>query len=202
MARTQIPFGGFKLYTPPNGMVSPPKILAKQVATSYGTAIFFGDPVKKVSDGTVSISAAGENVYGIVDWVRYQDAAGRLIERSYVQASTAYTVDRLRTVVGVIIAYPGVWFEVCTNASIASVTTARTYPDENCNHVATAAGNTGTGRSGYQLDIGTHATTANQWRLIDLVDDPLNDATQTQHRWIVECNLAHNLPGSFSTTGI
>lgn len=202
MARTQIPFGGFKIYTPPNGAVTAPKTIYKQVATAYGTAIFCGDPVKKVSDGTVNISAAGEAVYGIVKSVRYLDAAGRIIDRSYVPASTAYTVDRQRTLVEVIIAYPGVWFECCANALIADVATARTYCDENVNHVATAAGNTGTGRGGYQLNIGGHATTANQWRLIDLVDDPLNDPTQTQHRWIVENNLAHNFPGAFSTTGI
>lgn len=204
MARANVLLAGFEYFDNIYGL-TPPRQIRKQVASAYGTAIFAGDPVKKVSDGTVAISAAGDPVYGIVAAVHYLNADSVFVDKNYVPASTSYTPDRFRTIVDVIPAYPGIRFKVCANAAIASVATARTYVDENCDHVATAAGNTGTGRSGYQLDIGTHGTASAQWRLSDLLcgdDDPTNDPTQTNHYWIVEANETHNLPGTFSTTGI
>ncbi len=56
--------------------------------------------------------------------------------------------------------------------------------------------------SGYQLDIGTHNTTTSQWRLFDISTDDSNDVTQINGRWLVIANETHNLPGTFSTTGI
>lgn len=202
MARPNIPFGGFRFVGSAFSGNYTPNVIERQVATAYGTAIFTGDPVKKVSDGTVSVSAAGEAVFGVVAYVRYADANGNPVDRNYVPASTAYSVDRLRTIVGVIIAYPGIYFEACSNALIATVATARTYVDENVDHVATATGNTTTGRSGFELAMSTHGTASSQWRLVQLSPDPSNDPTQTQHRWWVEANESHNLPGTFSTTGI
>ena len=161
MARANIPFGGFEYWDNVYGL-STPKPRRCQVATTYGTAIFCGDPVKKVSDGSVAISAAGDPVYGIVTGVHYLTTAGVYVDKNYVPASIAYTADRTRTIVDVIVAYPGIRFRACSNASIASVATARTYVDENVDHVATAAGNTGTGRSGYELAMSTHNTTTSQ----------------------------------------
>ena len=205
MARANILFGGFELYSGRTSQNIVPNIVRKQVATAYGTAIFSGDPVKKVNDGTVSVSAAGEAIYGIVAGVHYLNSAGKYVDANYVPASISYTPDRSRTIVDVIVAMPGVLFKVCADAAIASVATARTYIDENCDHVATAAGNTGTGRSGFQLAIAGHQTATAQWRLADLLcgdDDPTNDPTQANHYWIVEANESHNLAGAFSATGV
>lgn len=200
--RPNVPFGGFKYAGSAYAQHLLPNILEKQVATTYATALFTGDPVKKASDGSMQLSAAGDPVYGVIAYVRYKDASGNLVDRNYVPASTAYTVDKLRTVVGVIVAYPGVYFEACSNALIVDVATARTYVDENVDHVATAAGDTTTGRSGMELAMSTHGTASSQWRLVQLSPDPSNDPTQTKHRWWVEANESHNLPGTFSTTGI
>lgn len=205
MARANIPFGGFQYFDCLYGSNIQPKVVRRQVASAYGTAIFAGDPVKKVNTGTVDISAAGQPIFGIVTAVHYLTTAGVYVDKNYVPASITYTPDRYRTIVDVIIAYPGVRFKACSNALIATVATARTYVDENVDHVATAAGNTGTGRSGYELDMSTHGTATAQWRLSELLcgdDDPTNDPTQTQHYWIVEANETHNLPGAFSATGI
>lgn len=204
MARPNVLFGGFQYFDNVYGQ-SNPKPRRMQVATAYGTAIFCGDPVKKVNDGSVSIAAAGEAIYGIVSAVHYLTTAGVYVDKNYVPASIAYTADRTRTIVDVIVAYPGIRFKVCADAAIATVATARTYVDENVDHVATAAGNTGTGRSGYQIAIAGHQTATAQWRLSELLcgdDDPTNDPTQANHYWIVEANETHNLPGAFSATGI
>ena len=92
MARANIPFGGFIYHDNMYGL-SMPKPRRCQVATTYGTAIFNGDPVKKVSDGSVSISAAGEAIYGIVTGVHYLTTAGVYVDKNYVPASIAYTPD-------------------------------------------------------------------------------------------------------------
>ena len=204
MARANVPFGGFIYHDNVYGL-SMPRPRRCQVATAYATAVFNGDPVKKVSDGSVSVSAAGEPIFGIVTAVHYLTAAGVLVDKNNIPASISYTPDASRTIVDVIVAYPGIRFRACSNAAITSVATARTYVDENVDHVATASGNTGTGRSGFELAMSTHGTATSQWRLSELLcgtDDPTNDPTATQHYWIVEANETHNLPGAFSATGI
>ena len=50
MARANIPFGGFRYWGSRSGQNIVPNVIQKQVATTYATAIFTGDPVKKVSD--------------------------------------------------------------------------------------------------------------------------------------------------------
>ncbi len=202
MGRTQVLTNGFRYYGSLLGENVVPRTVPKQVASAYGTAIFKGDPVKKVSDGTVAISAAGDPVYGIVVACHYLTTAGVYIDSNYVPASISYTPDRVRTIVDIIIATPMTIFEAQSNAAIADIATARGYVDENVDHVATAAGNTGTGLGGYQLAMSTHNTTTSQWRLFDISPADANDVTVINHRWLVIANETHNLPGAFSATGI
>jgi hypothetical protein len=182
-----------------------PRLLPCQVATAYGTAIFKGDPVKCVSDGSVAQAAAGDSVFGVVAGVQYRNSDGVLQERDYLPASTAYTPDRLRSIVMVIPATPFTIFEVDADdgSSITTVAAARAIVWENCDHIYTVSGNTATGLSGAQLDISTHATTSSTWRVVNL--SPLsvgNDPTQISAKYLVVCNKTHNWPGVFSTTGI
>jgi len=202
MARPNIAIGGFRYWGSIFAENVTPRLIPKQVATTYGTGIFKGDPVKKVSDGSVSVSAAGEAVYGIVAAVQYRNADGVLVEKDYVPASTAYTPDRLRTIVMVIPATPFTIFEVDADAAVSTIATARGYVDENCDHVATTAGNTSTGRGGFQLAIAGHGTGTAQWRILDVSPLYGNDVTQVNGKWLVIANETHNWPGTFSTTGI
>src|SRR6185369_9921488 len=140
MARTNVQTNGFRYWGSLLGENIVPRVVPKQVASAYGTAIFKGDPVKKVSDGTVSISAAGEAIYGIVVGVHYLTTAGVYVDANYVPASISYTPDRVRTIVDIIVATPFTIFEVSANAAVADIATARTYVDENVDHIATAAG--------------------------------------------------------------
>ena|SRR6185369_1070481 len=202
MARTNVQTNGFRYWGSLLGENIVPRVVPKQVASAYGTAIFKGDPVKKVSDGTVSISAAGEAIYGIVVGVHYLTTAGVYVDANYVPASISYTPDRVRTIVDIIVATPFTIFEVSANAAVADIATARTYVDENVDHIATAAGNTGTGLGGYQIAIAGHQTATAQWRIHDISPSDSNDVTATNGRWLVIANETHNLPGAFSATGI
>lgn len=182
-----------------------PRLLECQVATAYGTALFKGDPVKCVSDGSIAQSAAGDPIFGVVAGVMYRNADGVLQERDYLPASTAYTPDRLRSVALVIPATPFTIFEVDADdgSSITTVANARALVWENCDHIFTTAGSTSTGLSGVQLDISTHGTGSAQWRIVNL--SPLrtgNDPTAISAKYLVVANEQHNWPGTFSTTGI
>lgn len=202
MARPNVAIGGFRYWGSIFGENDTPRPVPCQVATAYGTGVFKGDPVKRVSDGSVSIAAATENIFGVVAAVEYRNADGVLVAKDFAPASTAYSVDRLRTIAYVIPATPFTLFEVDADTAVSTLATARTYIWENCDHVATTAGNTSTGRGGYQLAIAGHATTAKQWRIYDISPLYGNDVTQVNGKWLVIANLTHNWPGTFSTTGI
>ncbi len=182
-----------------------PRLLDCQVATNYGTALYMGDPVKMVSDGSVAQSAAGDPVFGVIAGVGYRNADGVFVEKNYVPANTTYTPDRLRTIVRVVPATPFTIFEVDADdgSSITTVAAARALVWENCDHIFTNAGTAATGLSGVQLDISTHGTATAQWRIFSV--SPLtvgNDLTQISAKYWVVANETHNWPGTFSTTGI
>lgn len=206
MARPNMQKNGFRYSGSVFAENVTPRLIPCQVASAYGTALFKGDPVKRLSDGTVAQAAAGsDSIFGVVAGVKYRNADGNMVEKDYVPASTTYTPDSQRTIVYVIPATPYTIFEVDADdgSSITTVANARLLPWENCDHVFTTTGNTSTGMSGVQLDISTHATTALQWRLYDIAPYASgNDVTQTLAKYLVICNKTQNWPGTFSTTGI
>ncbi len=205
MARTNLQHNGFRYSGSMFGENVTPRIIPCQVASAYNTGIFKGDPVKRVSDGTIAVSAAGDPVFGIAVGARYRNADGVYVERDYLPASTTYTPDALRSIVFVIPATPYTIFEVDADegTSITTVAAARSLCWENCDHILTIAGSTATGVSGAQLDISTHNTTSSQWRIVDVAQYASgNDPTQTLAKYLVVANETHNWPGTFSTTGI
>jgi hypothetical protein len=206
MARANLQKNGLRYYGSVFAENVVPRLIPCQVATNYGTALYKGDPVKRLSDGSVAQAAAGSDlIFGVIAGVKYRNADGNLVEKDYVPASTTYTPDSLRTIVMVVPATPFTIFEVDADdgSSITTVANARALPWENCDHVFTTAGNNVTGMSGVQLDISTHATTALQWRILDIsAYGAGNDVTQTLAKYLVICNKTQNWPGTFSTTGI
>jgi hypothetical protein len=205
MARANPQFNGFRYWGSMFGENITPRLLPCQVATTYATGIFRGDPVKRVSDGSVAVAAAGDSVFGVAVGARYRNADGLYVERDYLPASIAYTPDAMRSIVMVIPATPFTIFEVDADdgTSITTVANARLLVWENCDHILTIAGNTSTGLSGAQLDISTHATTSATWRIVDVSPLPSgNDPTQILAKYLVVANKTHNWPGVFSTTGI
>lgn len=205
MPRINFQHNGFRYWGSVFAENVAPRVIPCQVATAYGTGIFKGDPVKRVSDGSIAVAAAGDPIFGVAMGARYRNANGNLVEADYLPASTAYTTDAMRSIVMVVPATPFTIFEVDGTLSslITTVALARAMVWENCDHVLTIAGNTVTGLSGAQLDISTHATTSSQWRIFDLSPISVaNDPTQTLAKYLVIANEQHNWPGVISTTGI
>lgn len=176
------------------------------VASGYGTAIFRGDPVKRLADGTVDICAAGELVYGIADGaVRFN---GRAIQANsnFLPASTTYSgapdpTNENASVIRVILARDAI-FEADYDTAQASITAARGIVGNNVDHIA-AAGSTSTGRSAYKLDGSAPATTAAQWRIMGISDHVIegtNDVTLANWKALVEVN--ESAEPQFTTTGV
>jgi len=183
-----------------------PRLIPCQVATTYGTGLFKGDPVKRLSDGSVAqAAAASDSIFrrhcrGQVPQRRREPGRERLRARVDGVHAGLDAHHRLR--------HPGDPvhdFEVDANdgTTITTLANGRLLPWENCDHIFTTTGNLVTGMSGVQLNISGHATTALQWRILDI--SPLasgNDVTQTLAKYLVICNKTQNWPGVFSTTGI
>lgn len=153
------------------------------VASAYGTAIFRGDLVKRVSDGTIAAAAAGDAIYGIADGaVRYKNSSGQVVAGNYLPASTTFTgapsvTNPQASIVRVVPLGAGDVIEMDVDTVVASITAGQDLVGNNFDIVATA-GSTTTGRSGYVVNnaSGMGTSTAGL-RLLEVVPNPLNDVT-------------------------
>lgn len=176
------------------------------VASAYGTAIFSGDAVTLVSDGTIAAAGAGDAVYGIAKAaIRYKNSSGQIVAGNYLPASTTYTgapaVSNPQASVISVTLCQGQIFEADVDTAQASLTAASTLMFNNAD-IAATAGSTVTGRSGYVINgaSGTGTSTAT-WRLLEVVPDPLNDVTAVN--WKVRMTLNEGtepIPGTATGT--
>lgn len=178
--------------------MTPPVELCS-VASAYGTALKIGDPVKRLSTGYVDRAATNEVVYGVVAGVEnYYD--GTVIRKGgQLPASTTYGSNEERRTFIRVIRAEGQEFE----ATVDENTTATDYAGylafigENVD----IALNTGVNDySGAQLDISTHATTAEDFRITAVPDPGLQDFAATNVRLRGMFNLVYKV-GADSTTG-
>lgn len=153
------------------------------VASAYGTAIFCGDLVKRVSDGTIAAAAAGDAVYGIAAGaVRYKNSSSQIVAGNHLPASTTFTgapdlSNPQASIVAVIPLSVGDIIEMDVDTAVSTITAAQDLVGNNFDIVATA-GSTTTGRSGYVVNGASGSGTGTaQIRLNMISRDPLNDVT-------------------------
>lgn len=173
------------------------------VADDYATAIFKGDPVKLVADGTMEIAAEGDtDVFGICDGVeQYWD--GTVIKRgNYLPAATSYDTNLSRRSLLRVIPARGQVFEVDTDDSGSTYDTESeflAFVGENVDHQA-ASGSTATGRSGYTVDISTHTNATAQWRILGISKRVDQDFSSSNVK--IEVELNEGGQPTFTTSGI
>jgi hypothetical protein len=179
-----------------------PPIEFKTVATSYATALYTGDIVKIVSDGTIAAAAAGDTAYGVFDGAeQYYDVANGVMKKGGSLPSTVAwgTVWERRSVARVI-PFRGQVFRMCCDDA-TTFTTPATYDDsvgENCEWIAgTAVGD----QSGTLLDISTNNTTNTlSLRILSYPNQNLTDFASAYVPVDVVANLIQD-EASGSTTG-
>jgi hypothetical protein len=203
MANADIPRGlvpvRYKSGAPYNGAAN-----VYYVPSSYGTALYVGDPVVTVtasSDAngvqTVALAAAaGTNtaVLGPIVSLAFFDESPVLRDSGrYHPASTAGYV--------MVADDPELLFEVQEDGDGGAMGTGAV--GRNAQLVA-GTGSTVTGWSGWELDSSTLATTAtHQLRIVAPVLRADNDPTLTNAKWLVGINTSrHQMGGFLSGSGV
>ena len=133
------------------------------VATGNGTAIFKGDAVYAVTDGSVAVVTTETTaMLGVV--LDVMDTNGKPI--TYLTASTA---GKVRVCID-----PKAIYVIQTESGGTALTAAAIWDSANLNF--TNAGNTTTGNSGVQLsETLAGAAASDQFRIIGKVNTPGND---------------------------
>lgn len=163
------------------------------VASAYGTAIYSGDLVKRVSDGTIAAAAAGDAVFGIAkSVVRYKNAAGQIVAGNVLPASITYSgavdTDNWQASCVKVTLLAGQEFEMDVDTVVADRSAAQSLVGNNFDIVATAGSST-TGRSGYVVNNASGMGTGTaQIRMTEIGKDPLNDVTAVNWKAIFEVN--------------
>jgi hypothetical protein len=200
MPRANLPI--FQGFSPLN--IPTADYVAIEVASTYGTAIYPGEPVIGVTDGSVQRTPAGstagaatDGITGVcVDIIQYQDANGRMQRQAkFLPASTTWTAHANRSLIMVALANTSNRFRVRATTANSTLAVARATRFANADHLYGTA-DTGLGRTGCALNLATIGVTATlQWRIIDgWIEGPQNDPTQVDYSLVVIPNLIYALP--------
>lgn len=193
---------GFRPYL---GRFSPDEaVVQKFVATAYqGQAsavnvdLNIGDPVIRVSDGSVAIAAATGPIYGIIVGVVgiYDAALGAMRPSDKVPGGTTWSsIDRQTKVL--VLPVQGRLWEVDVDDAVTATTLAgyQAFIGENVNTIY--SGVAATGKASPRVDISLHATTNTfQWNIMDVSPSMMNqDFAGANVKIVVQCNLPDENP--------
>ena len=169
------------------------KVRHYQIASAYGTSIFFGDFVKLVTAGTIEkdTGTTACTPIGIFMGCSYTDPNTN--QKTFSQMWTASVAAS--DAYGYVIDDPNVIFEMQADGSAAQATLG-----SNCAVVQTA-GSTTIGTSKNAVDISTSAATTATLpiRVVDVVQTPSNAWADSYTDLVVKFNAGHMLS---NTTGI
>ncbi len=155
-----------------------------------------GDPVIKVSDGTVALAAAGNATYGIIAGIgQYFDGSVMRPGGASLPGGTTWGSVQERVSVVHVVPVAGHVFEIdCDdNTTATTEATYRSYIGENADITINQV--SGSTLASPLLDISTHATTNTLvWRIVDLALGGNLDFAGTRVKLLVTCNLVQQAP--------
>jgi len=141
-----------------------------RITNNYATAIFQGDLVEGLTAGTIGLKAAGETdaVLGVFNGCRYTDpTTGKETFSNYYPGSIAAA-----DIEAFVIDAPDVVYEVQADDTFAVTDLFGNFD------IVAGTGDTNSGMSRTELDVGTIATTATlPLKAIDISQDPENSDT-------------------------
>jgi hypothetical protein len=143
----------------PIGMTSSDEVtpITEYDITATASAIYKGDLVKQVTDGSIEVAAAGDIAIGVFAGCTYFDAKGKLVSTPNYDAPSGETGIK-----ALVYDHPDTVFEVLANADVTAANVGALYD------ISYAAGSTVNGVSGVTLDISSLATTAKTFRMTRL----------------------------------
>jgi hypothetical protein len=169
-----------------------------QIANTYATALFRGDPVTNLADGTLGVGVAGATCVGVFWGVKYTDSTGVVKFMNYWPGNPGVLTGS--TVEALVIDDPNTVFSVQETNASGAAGTALTLSARGLNiDFRYAAGSTATGTSAVSIDNTTAAVTNTLNCKILQLDPTPGNAVGAYANWLVTLNN-HFYRGG--TTGI
>jgi hypothetical protein len=158
-----------------------------QIANAYATALFRGDPVTILTDGTLGVGVAGSTCVGVFWGVKYTDSTGVVKFMNYWPGNPGVLTGSV--VEALVIDDPNTVFSIQeTNASGAAGTPlALADRGLNINFLYTS-GSTSTGSSAVSINNATEADTSTLNCKILQLDPTPGNAVGAFANWLVVLN--------------
>ena len=158
-----------------------------QIASTYATALFRGDPVTILSDGTLGVGSAGAACVGVFWGVKWIDSTGRVRFENYWPGNPGVLTGS--TVEAMVIDDPNTVFSIQETSGTGTAGTPLALADVglNANFLYTA-GSTATGTSAVSLNNASEATTDTLNLKILGLDPTPGNAVGNFANWFVTLN--------------
>jgi hypothetical protein len=158
-----------------------------QIANAYATAIFRGDPVGVLADGTLGVGVAGSTITGVFWGVKFIDSTGRVRFENFWPGNPG--VQTGSTVEALVIDDPNTVFTIQETSGTGTAGTPLALADRglNANFLYTA-GSTATGTSAVSLNNATEADTSTLNLKILQLDPTPGNAVGAFANWLVIMN--------------
>ena len=169
-----------------------------QIASAYATALFRGDPVTTLADGTLGVGVAGATCVGVFWGVKYTDSTGTVRFMNYWPGNPGVLTGSV--VEALVIDDPNTVFSVQETSGTGTAGTPLALSDRGLNiNFLYTAGSTSTGSSAVSINNATEADTNTLNCKILQLDPTPGNAVGAFANWLVTLNN-HFYRGG--TTGI
>ena len=192
MATTATPYGARPVGTLSASGSFTGKTMQIKIASAYGTAIFHGDFVKLVTEGTVELDTGTTAIttVGIFLGCKYTDPnTNQMTFNQYWPASTAAS-----DAVAYVLTDPQALFQMQGDGTLAQTALGANFA------LIQTAGSTSIGKSKNAADVSTVATTNTlPLKLVEFVDSTTSAVGDTYTDAVYKVNVGHQFD---NTTGI
>ena len=187
------PFKGGRSTPPAMEMTVASAYQAQDDGSGLSVDLNVGDPVKRVSDGTIALANTTEAVYGIIAGFGPYWNGSKMVPTNYLPGGTTWTLEARKPVVYVIPVNACLWeIDVDENTTATTIGGYRAFIGENVTH--TCVGVSATKKADPRLDISTHAVTESLvWRIEGISPSAHNaDFTGTNVKLLVAANVSQD----------
>ena len=158
-----------------------------QITSTYATALFRGDPVTTLADGTLGVGVAGATCVGVFWGVKYTDSTGVVKFMNYWPGNPGVLTGSV--VEALVIDDPNTVFSIQETSGTGTAGTPLALADRGLNiNFLYTAGSTSTGSSAVSINNATEADTATLNCKILQLDPTPGNAVGAFANWLVVLN--------------
>jgi hypothetical protein len=157
------------------------------ILSTYATALYNGDPVTTLADGTIGVGVAGSPILGVFQGVKYIDSTGVAKFQAYWPGNPGILTGT--TPVALVIDDPNVVYTIQETSGTGTAGTPLALADRglNANFLYTA-GSAATGQSAVSLNNATEADTNTLNLKIIALDPTPGNVVGNFANWLVALN--------------